>query len=197
MKLVIFDKDGTLTTTKSGNTFAQSPQDQELITGVAKRLEQLRRDGWKIAIASNQGGVDAGYKSLDDAVEEMRVCLSLTKIEIAYFCPSYFGGWWRSLLHKVGFLHTRCYEVTQDSVQEFPEYYCDEGMVLYTGARWGRHLSYRKPGGLMLFLACLHSFPGCFPDRVIYVGDRGEDEMAAADAQISFQWAHSWRALGI
>jgi histidinol phosphatase-like enzyme len=55
-KLIVFDKDGTLTTPASGGKFVQSPDDQILLPGVAAKLEVLRSDGWKMAIASNQGG---------------------------------------------------------------------------------------------------------------------------------------------
>jgi histidinol phosphatase-like enzyme len=55
-KLIIFDKDGTLTEPISGGTFVQHPQDQRLRPGVAGKLEQLRSDGVMLAIASNQGG---------------------------------------------------------------------------------------------------------------------------------------------
>jgi D-glycero-D-manno-heptose 1,7-bisphosphate phosphatase len=55
-KLIVFDKDGTLTQPISGNTFVQHPEDQQLRPGVAQKLEQLRAEGWTMAIASNQGG---------------------------------------------------------------------------------------------------------------------------------------------
>ncbi|MGL5062947.1 MAG: hypothetical protein ACRC62_23470 [Microcoleus sp.] len=56
MKLIVFDKDGTLTTPASGAIFVQHPHDQVLLPGVAEKLAQLRKDGWLMAIASNQGG---------------------------------------------------------------------------------------------------------------------------------------------
>ena len=88
MKLCIFDKDGTLTTTKSGETFVQHPEDQILLPGVVEGITAMAADGWLFAIASNQGGVAAGYKSLDDAIREIRYCLSLLpQIELGLFCP--------------------------------------------------------------------------------------------------------------
>jgi len=44
-KLYIFDKDGTLTIPKSGEIFVQYPEDQQLISGVAERLLELRKEG--------------------------------------------------------------------------------------------------------------------------------------------------------
>jgi histidinol phosphatase-like enzyme len=55
-KLIIFDKDGTLTQPISGSTFVQHPHDQQLRPGVAQKLEQLRAEGVAMAISSNQGG---------------------------------------------------------------------------------------------------------------------------------------------
>ncbi|HMA77901.1 MAG TPA: HAD family hydrolase, partial [Candidatus Paceibacterota bacterium] len=63
MKLAIFDKDGTLTTPASDAEFVQHPEDQILLPGVSEGVAAMAADGWTIAIASNQGGVAAGYKS--------------------------------------------------------------------------------------------------------------------------------------
>ena len=55
-KLLVLDKDGTITQTKSGETFPTHPEDQELIEGVSEAVQRYVDDGWTIAIASNQGG---------------------------------------------------------------------------------------------------------------------------------------------
>lgn len=57
-KLIIFDKDGTLTRPRSGAKFPQHPEDQELYPGVKDAIDRLRVEGWSMAIASNQGGCD-------------------------------------------------------------------------------------------------------------------------------------------
>jgi histidinol phosphatase-like enzyme len=57
-KLLVVDKDGTLVRPKSGNTFVQHPEDQELIEGVTEAIQRYVADGWTIAIASNQGGCE-------------------------------------------------------------------------------------------------------------------------------------------
>jgi hypothetical protein len=56
MKLLVLDKDGTLTRPKSGGVFPRYPEDQELIDGVTDGIQRYVADGWTIAIASNQGG---------------------------------------------------------------------------------------------------------------------------------------------
>jgi D-glycero-D-manno-heptose 1,7-bisphosphate phosphatase len=63
-KLLVLDKDGTLVHPKSGNTFVQHPEDQELIEGVAEAIARYVADGWTIAIASNQGGCEKRYSKL-------------------------------------------------------------------------------------------------------------------------------------
>lgn len=56
MKLIILDKDGTLTTPKSGKKFVQHPEDQVLLPGVLDALKWHDSQGHILAIASNQGG---------------------------------------------------------------------------------------------------------------------------------------------
>lgn len=56
-KLVIFDIDGTLVTTKSGETFRKSADDWQWLPGRVERCQRLVRDGYRIAFASNQAGV--------------------------------------------------------------------------------------------------------------------------------------------
>jgi histidinol phosphatase-like enzyme len=64
MKLLVLDKDGTLTRTKSGHIFVQHPEDQVLIDGVADAIAAYAADGWTMAIASNQGGCEKRYSKL-------------------------------------------------------------------------------------------------------------------------------------
>lgn len=59
-KLVIFDVDGTLVSTKSGATFRKSADDWQWLPGRLQKLQTLDRLGVKLAVASNQGGVAYG-----------------------------------------------------------------------------------------------------------------------------------------
>lgn len=61
VKLVIFDVDGTLTTTKSGATFRKTADDWQWLPGRLAKVAMLHLQGIKLAIASNQGGVAFGY----------------------------------------------------------------------------------------------------------------------------------------
>jgi len=172
MKLAIFDKDGTLTAPASGAKFVQHPQDQILLPGVAEGIAVMAADGWAIAIASNQGGVAAGHKTLDEAIEEMRFAMQLTDIKLGLFCPDFEGN--------------QCFAV-------------DGIFALNIAAQgWGSNLKgiYRKPHSGMIEAPhrCLMSTHIENPHNVLFVGDRPEDEQAAANAGVEFMWADQWRA---
>lgn len=64
--LIIFDVDGTLTSTKSGATFRKSPDDWQWLPGRREKLHALCQEGVEIAIATNQGGVAFGYMDQGD-----------------------------------------------------------------------------------------------------------------------------------
>jgi D-glycero-D-manno-heptose 1,7-bisphosphate phosphatase len=71
--LYIFDKDGTLVG-GMGNRPANTPDEQKILPGVAEKISELREQGHKIAIVSNQGGVAWGFISYEQAIELMRDC---------------------------------------------------------------------------------------------------------------------------
>jgi D-glycero-D-manno-heptose 1,7-bisphosphate phosphatase len=66
MELVIFDKDGTLIAGCDKRP-ANTPAEQVPLPGVVAKLAQLRRAGYKLGIASNQGGVAWGILSESQA----------------------------------------------------------------------------------------------------------------------------------
>lgn len=176
MKLLILDKDGTLVRPVSGEKFVQHPHDQELIPDVAEALARYAADGWAMAIASNQGGVAAGHKTLDDAIAEMRFCLRLlvnagydSKDMIAYFCPD--AG------DVCG--------IVKGATDYFPYRERDHHLKVS---------SYRKPSPGMIEAAIMEHKP-MFSDfeSVLFVGDRPEDKQAAANAGVQFMWASDWR----
>lgn len=169
MKLILLDKDGTIINPKSGNKFVQTPWDQELIAGVKEAIAHYHSSGWTIAIISNQGGVSAGHKTLNNTILEMRFCLELfPEIEEAYFCPDFEG--------------MECYRVWRN---DFIHYDADNYTVWEVGVRG----QFRKPKPGMLKLAQhIH-----VPDECWMVGDRPEDEQAADSAGINFMWADIWR----
>lgn len=176
MKLAIIDKDGTLTETVSGATFVQSPTDQKLIAGVQQAIAKLVAEGYTLAIASNQGGVAAGHKTLEDAIAEMRYAMELTGIQVAYFCPDFKGH--------------QCYKVTPSFCEGFNDEpieseSADRYTILLPTTSFG---SYRKPDSGMLKRA-IHDHDSL---KAIMIGDRPEDEQAAHNAKIDFIHAKDW-----
>lgn len=86
-KLIIFDLDGTLVRGVNGIEIPNRLSEQEFIPGVLERCEQLRADGVKLAIASNQGGVAYGYCAYEQA--ELRVMEAAKDIGAEWWlmCP--------------------------------------------------------------------------------------------------------------
>lgn len=70
-KLVIFDVDGTLVTTTSGETFRKRADDWQWLPGRVEHIKQMRAEGVRVAIASNQGGVAFGYMQQSDVLREL------------------------------------------------------------------------------------------------------------------------------
>lgn len=199
VKALILDRDGTLTETVSGDTFPQNAQDLKLRPGVREAIAHYVEDGWTPIVASNQGGVGAGFKTLQDAVDEMAYLMQLLpEIEVCLFCPETAPPRWLRWLRYFGLLKTTCITVKPDGAfDRCSEWFCDEDMILWAGSKtWGPgySTSFRKPGGLMLYLAtqlsCLGLSP--FPLKMMYVGDRPEDEEAARNANIDFMWEKDW-----
>lgn len=90
--LIIFDKDQTLIESAVGEKFIQSPTDQRILPGAAEAVANFHQRGYKIAIASNQGGVEAGKKSLESAIKEMEFCLELfPQVDFGLIAHTYKG----------------------------------------------------------------------------------------------------------
>jgi D-glycero-D-manno-heptose 1,7-bisphosphate phosphatase len=174
MKLAVLDKDGTLVLPKSGNVFGKSPTDQILMVGAVEGCQRLIEAGYVLAIASNQAGVTAVRKSLDDAKSELRYCLHLLagfgiEISRALFCPDFDG--------KDGFIvnldGSDCPDV------RLPCPYPDHKICG----------NYRKPQPGMLWMAASAPVTDGW-----MIDDRDEDRFAAEAAGYNFLDAHSWRA---
>ena len=83
-KLVIFDVDGTLVTTKSGKDFRKGADDWQWLPGRLEKCQELYSSGVKIAVATNQGGVAFGFLSKEEITHEIvRVVGDITGI--AYY----------------------------------------------------------------------------------------------------------------
>lgn len=128
--LVIFDKDQTLIDSACGERFIQSPTDQAILPGAAEAVQSFYQRGFQVAIASNQGGVEAKKKTLESAIEEMQFCLKLfPEIEMGIIAPTYEGK--------------TAWKITETSCEEIS----------------GDYGSFRKPGpGMLNFLMQFYGF---------------------------------------
>ena len=185
MKLLVLDKDGTLTRTKSGHTFVQHPEDQVLIDGVAEAIAAYAADGWTMAIASNQGGVAAGFKSLDDAIAEMEYAMKLIYPFLKYPQTLYFRGllcpddgataWCVSAFGAQG--DWKHYEVTEPLTTREPL----------------KPVNFRKPSiGMLLEAEEYLRFSDIDATKRLMIGDRDEDRGAAVNAGFEFMHVSDW-----
>lgn len=169
MKILFCDVDGTLTETLSGKKFKQHSRDIKILHGAGEAIAHYQKQGWLIIGTSNQGGVGAGYKTLNDTFDEMRYTLSLFPgIEAIYFCPDMRGK--------------ELCSVTKDSNHK---------------KSIKRFAPYRKPAPGMINYCLSHYAPKeeTIPKNNCWmVGDRPEDKQAANNAGINFIWADIWRS---
>jgi len=92
ISLVVFDMDGTLTTTKSGAKFCKTPDDWQLLPGRLETCQQLAAQGIKMGIATNQGGVAFGYLDAREMVNEIErvaevLSLPMTHVQVCFSHP--------------------------------------------------------------------------------------------------------------
>lgn len=173
-KLLILDKDGTLVKPASGGKWVTSPEDQELLPGVAEAIARYCADGWGLAIASNQGGVAAGHKTLDDCIKELQYAMKISGIQLAIAAHTF---------------EKDCGEAIVVHGQEESHFFTIAD---------GKH-RYRKPEPGMI-CRLVEEYPSAasilqwHKENCLMVGDRPEDEGAAIAAGVRFMWADEWRA---
>ena len=166
MKILFVDCDGTIRQPKSGAKFINSPTDQEAMPGAFKAIENAHKKGFLIVGITNQAGVAARKKSLENCIKEQQYTLELfPQIEAIYFCPDFEGK--------------LCYCVTRNSYEQ--------------RHKWRDDINFRKPGDGMLYRAFIDYNGGDFCEDSWMIGDRPEDEQAATSAEINFMWADIWR----
>ena len=173
MKILFLDLDGTVRKTKSGATFINDPYDQELIVGVEGAIARYK--GWKIFGITNQGGVGAGFKTLNDCIlEQAETMRLLPQIQSVCFCPD--DG-------KTMYMVKSCtHKVTKDSIGGDVGNFCkpSPGMVLYV------FNTFKKIGFMEEDISWKF-------DKCLFVGDRPEDQQTANNTNIPFMWAEEWR----
>lgn len=65
-KALFLDLDGTIITTKSGDTFAKNIDDWKFLPNVLNRIKFYADEGYIICIVTNQGGIELGYITKED-----------------------------------------------------------------------------------------------------------------------------------
>ena len=172
VKILFLDCDGTIRQPRGGAKFINHPRDQRIIPGADSAIARYYQQGYCCIGITNQGGVASGYKSLEDAIAEQRYTLKLFReLEAIYFCPDYEGliGW----------------KVTRTGKFKVSNHHRVAELMAHEQYR------FRKPGAGMIMLASLE-FEGILEESMM-VGDRDEDEAAAAKAGVAFLWADAWR----
>lgn len=160
-KVLFLDLDGTVRKTKSGVTFINNPYDQELISGVEEVIA-LYYD-WTIVGVTNQGGVEARKKTLEDCIKEQVYTMQLLPcVQCVNFCTTFNGN-----------DAYRCY--SDGSVIKLPP---------------GRNYRKPSPGMVIQFIEDYHSLP---LTDILMVGDRTEDQDCAKNANIPFLWVEDWK----
>lgn len=171
VRLVLFDRDYTLTIPASGATFPKSIDDQQWMPGRLERLRELREQGKLTAIVSNQGGAAWGIFEPD------AMCAFLEKQCKESGINAFFA----------------CFHDTSEKAKERAKIKGLTGNEDYQGyAALYRGHHRRKPSPGMLLEAM--DYFGVRPGETLMVGDRKEDEAAALAAGISFIWA--WQYFG-
>lgn len=163
VKLLFVDIDGTLTETISGHAFKQHPKDVKVMEGAHKAVTHFADKGWLVIGISNQGGVAAGHKTLDATCEEFDYTLELFRGLSAIYFCPDFEGYW-------------CYWIDrEDAGREYRDY----------------GINFRKPSPGIVHKLLYET--GAKAENCWLVGDRPEDEQAAANAMANFCPASIWR----
>ncbi len=191
--LRVFDKDGTLVQTKSGETFPKLG-DQQLIPGVKERIAAYAAAGDIIVVASNQGGIPR-YKTLEDAIAEFQELMTLLpEISVCFFCPDFDGKQCWSVPNPETDLFWRSLATDKTyPAGKSKDYYAAKPLHEGVGAglSYGELIgTFRKPNPGMLKAAMLWANA----DACTYVGDHPEDEGAAISAGVPYQYVGEWLA---
>lgn len=78
-KALFLDLDGTVITTKSGNTFPKDINDWKFNHNILRMIREYYNDNYNIIIVSNQGGIASGYITKEDFEKKLETIT--TKIE--------------------------------------------------------------------------------------------------------------------
>lgn len=91
-ELIIFDKDGTLVGSTAPGRPANTVEEQYLLPNVGEICSLLVRMGYRLAVASNQGGVAYGYMSYEEALALVADVAKRIGAEEFLMCPHHPQG---------------------------------------------------------------------------------------------------------
>lgn len=193
--LIIFDKDWTLVRPRTESTFCEAPWDQKpLNTNIQRQVKELNEEGWEIVVASNQGGVGSRLKSLEACFLEFRFLMEelFPQIKASYFCPDMTGNTCWQMWQYLGAIKQQFYalDVPEQAVLTY-EPKRKEEEALFTLKTLGI-ANFRKPSSGMIDLAVNNFRDLDIDSRIVFVGDRPEDQQAAHRAEIGFMWAQTF-----
>jgi D-glycero-D-manno-heptose 1,7-bisphosphate phosphatase len=188
-KLLMLDLDGTVRRPKSGQTFINHPEDQEIIPAAALAVQQYAANGWQIFGITNQGGVAAGYKTFIQCLDEQFYTMSLLpQINQILFCPDDGKTCWEVRAKPSKWKSWGSRQGNSFRIDEIKGWQDFEHVAGLGG-------KYRKPDPGMLRYALWPE--GVAPKQCLYVGDRPEDEAAANAAGVPFFSAADWWLEGV
>ncbi|NER40055.1 MAG: HAD hydrolase-like protein [Oscillatoria sp. SIO1A7] len=194
-KVLFLDLNGTVRSPKSGGLFIKDPLDQELIPGAKEAI--ATHQGLIVGI-TNQGGVEAGYKSLEDCIKEQRRTLEIIpEMESIYFCPDFEG---RFCWEINGYYH-REKQVRSFAREESTAGFDCAAIFANPGEE---RLNFRKPSPGMIeyaYSSLATERGGRYNlaplENCLMVGDRLEDKQAAQSLGMPFMEAEKWRERGL
>ncbi len=182
--LYLFDLDGTLISSYM-DTPNRNFNHWQVLPGRRERIAELVAEGHQIGIITNQAGVAYGFIDREQAREKLlRVAGALGYAGVQLHSDAGDPSHWSTY----AFMPDDWQPITR---RELPIFVCYDK----DGPR-------RKPNGRMIEEAVddaqIDYFTGdedtiSFADvPVLYVGDRPEDEQAAVNAGVPFQWAQEF-----
>jgi D-glycero-D-manno-heptose 1,7-bisphosphate phosphatase len=184
-KILFLDLDGTVRQTKSGATFINDPYDQQLIPGVEEAIIPYRN--WVIIGITNQGGVGAGFKTLENCILEQEETLRLIpELRFILFCPDN-DGLECFMVERLCVTRLGVAGVYEKGVNPtlYPSHHLDNSLVHVEQCGY-----FRKPNCGMVVSG--RAFYGS-ASELLMIGDRPEDQECAKNANIPFMLAHEWR----
>lgn len=174
LNILFVDLDGTIRQPITGK-WIQPWDNQEPMPGAKRTLEEFYKKGWLIIGITNQGGVAAGHKTLEECMKEQQYTLNIfPEIQMIQACPDFEG---EQLISTERGVHS----IVARSDFPHPNYPND---LLYP--------NFRKPESGMVMRA-IDSCGLIDANEVWMVGDRLEDEGCARNAGINFCHAEIWR----